>query len=341
MKKAVIITISIAVALTIAALAFVIYLNSNFLPKGRFVPDESTFDNSLNGNDLILMDDKLYYNYNGNDDLLKYGTYEIDKDGSRRVQWNGPSFSGGAPLDYFKLFKGNLLLPDISASGGIYRYNTDTQSKESFSSLKDYRENRYQSFDIIDGKMYLSTKDKLFVSSDGVNTEEIFDLHNVSPDYSVYRISDDYIVYVSSGNHIKQYNYKTKKIVLDKKLFIPDKELELEDIFLIENNIVLEYSNDFGTKIYNFSDNKMLYETGGGYYYLNDVNTCHDCLFVSVDEDGILSIDIKTGKTKKLVNGDNCYIYIFGDKWIYYTKGYDDILYRTTHDGKTTEKIFG
>ncbi len=339
--------LSIALLL-VAALFFQNTLYENmFLPKGSFTVDEKTSDNPLNDNRLLLMNDKLYYNYNAHSSD-KYGTYEIDENGSRRVQYDGYIIKETGPRYNFKVFRNNLILTEVNKTGTLYRYNPDTQSVEKFSVLKDFMKNHIQSFDIIDGKIYLFSKDKIYMSSNGENTEGIFKLNNVwknNYDEKQYCISGDFIAYISTDGYVKKYNYKTRKNVFSEKLKESKENLDNDCIMMCGDNILLKYYSDvnFNCIVYNATDNfKKIYSVRvwHGYDYGYIFNAYNDTLFVSVREDGVYSVDIKTGRTKKLTSGDTKDIYVFGDKWIYCVVGEEENLWRVSQDGKTTEKIF-
>lgn len=319
------------------------------LPKGRVSVDENLIDNASNNHnlsygDLLISNNKLYYNYKG--DNVNYGTYEIDQYGSHRIQWYGVVLKRPW-LESLEAFKGELLLDKITSTGAIHRYSIDNRSEESFTTLKNAKKNKYRTFDIIDGKMYVFSKDKIYLSTDGVNTEEIFETRNVvgnSVDDKILSISGTNIVYASKDGYIKKYNYKTQQTVFNKKIKVPKENRKLENVILCGDDILLVYCFDtFYYEVYNATDDfKMIYSKK--YQIVSNLGSCFNAvgneLFVSAAEDGIYRVDVNTGKTKQIIKGDTREVIIFGDKWIYFIVGEEQALYRAAHDGKTIEKVF-
>lgn len=299
----------------------------------------------------MIFNNKLYYNYLG--DNASYGTYEIDRNGSRRVQWHGVELKNPY-LERFEVFKGNLLIDKITKAGEIFRYNIETGSEESFTKLKGAKENKYLTYDIADGRMYIFSKDKIYVSDDGVNTSVIFDKFGDIEEYysedKLLYIKDNCMTFVSKDERVKKYDFKTKKYVFNKKLKInletEEKENlldHIESVSVADNNIIIVASDEWKTNFYNASDGfKLIYSVNhSGWCYNVYENNIYLYNFGKYED--IYSVDINTGKAKTLIEGGEWSVmgvYILGDKWVYYVLD-DDALYRITKDGKTTEKIFG
>ncbi len=71
---------------------------------------------------------------------------------------------------------------------------------------------------------------------------------------------------------------------------------------------------------------------------VKSVNMYDKSFYYIVDNN--LYVDSVKGNPQKVTDVSADEIYIFGDKWIY-LKDLDGRIYRSTHDGKITEKVFG
>ncbi len=357
---ATVITVMSVIAIIIAVIAIGFAIRCNVVPTGKFTVDEQISDNSYNNanlssGELVMLNDKLYYNFFGGDSEYQYGTYEIDSSGSRRVQWNGPSINN-PHLNSFEPYKGNLLMDEITVTGSIHRFNPDTGSQEGFINLKDAEQNKYRTFVIIDGRMYIFSDEKIFVSDDAVITKLVFDnLEDIAErDEKLLYIKDNYITYVSKDEHIKKYNFKTKKYVLNKKLTLDYGDAEslldyINNVFIVEDKIMLNCGDEEKQIIYNITDNcKVVYSCdykSSGRNPNDYVNVYKNKIYLLNTDNGLDVVDVDTGKVCNVVKSGVEEVYIFGDKWIYYNADYlaysGGTLYRTTMDGRTTEKIFG
>ncbi len=358
---ATVITVICVIALIIVVIVISFAIRCNVVPTGKFTLDEHISDNSYNNTnlssgELVMLNDKLYYNFYGGDSEYQYGTYEIESTGSRRVQWGGPSIK--VPyLDRFEPYKGNLLMDEITVTGSIHRFNPDTGSQEGFINLKDAEQNEYRTFDIIDGRMYIFSDEKIFVSDDAVNTKLVFDnLEDIAErSEKLLYIKDDFLTYVSKDEHIKKYNFKTKKYVLNKKLILDELVIDYGEsgglldyiniLFVAEDKIMLNCGDEEKQIIYNITDNcKVVYSCdykSSGRNPNDYVNVYKNKIFLLNTDDGVDVVDVDTSKMCNVVKSGVEEVYIFGDKWIYYIADKGGTLYRTTMDGKTTEKIFG
>lgn len=346
----------IVIIIAVAVIGFVV--RCNILPSGRCTVDEDLSDNSYNNtnlasDELVLLNNKLYYNFYGGDTDFQYGTYEIDKDGSRRVQYHGYAIKHPG-LDVFEAFKGKLLLDEITTTGSIHIYNPDTQSEQSYATLKNAKKNRYQTYDVINGRMYIFSEDKIFVSDDAENTEVVFDnlddIAKNSLDEKLLYIKGDIIAYVSKDESVKEYNFKTKKYVFNKKLELDYNGVEdlfvyIDNVLIIDDDIIISATDESKQCIYNITEkNKIIYSldySESGRNPNDYINVYKNQIYVLDVNDGLDCVDVGTSKVRKIVKDEVQDVYIFGDKWVYYVLDKGGKLYRTTHDGKITEKIFG
>lgn len=234
----------------------------------------------------------------------------------------------------------------------IYRFNTNTNKVELFSTLKDSKKNKYLNYTVSGDKIYIYSIDKIYVSYDGVNVKTVFnnmkDLYDTDNDiYYDYTISGDSLLYISKDKKLKEYDLKKGKYVFNKKIKNSKTDSDTilySDIFKCGSQIVLVNYLD-NTEIFNASDNfKKIYKND---YAINCFSGYNNYLFIgyslsSYNElKGCLeTLNINTGKSKTITKGNIEDISVFGDKWVYYT---DEKcrLYRITHDGKTKEKVFG
>lgn len=355
-KSGVIVLAVLAGIVVLSIAAFNIF-NYFYWPKGHLKSTESSSNKTISvsnspSDNLTPLNNKLYFNYSKPGDMAKHALVEINSNTSAIKHWGGFRLKGDSDGFYHKIntFKGSIIVNGYGEfDGKLYKYNTDTDKIELYSTLENRDKNKYIDYKIRGNKIYVISLDKIYVTYDGIKVKTVFDkMNDIAED--IYDISNDSLLYVSNNKHIKEYDLIKGKYVFDKK---NTNKMVLESfidysIFKCGSQIILADSsgineNDY-FKIYNVTDNfKMI--------YLDDYSPCcfgycNNLLFMgyswNYDEtEGCLKVlDINTGKSKTISEDNTEDISVFGDKWVYYTDE-DCRLFRITHNGKTKEKVFG
>jgi hypothetical protein len=322
--------------------------------KGSFVNDEKSINNSYNNTyisdgELTLLNDELYFYsyYYGNDFRL----FKINSMYAERID-NFPFVLEGTLLEPLQLYKGDLLIDyGLAFKGTIYKLNTFTNTVEEYSVLNNSEDNHYRYYKAIDDKLYVFSENKIYFSSDGVKTKEIFNgcaniIAKSNYEKMIY-IKDDTMLYITKDGYLKKYNIKQKKEVFSKKLNL--KLLNIVDDLSNVNNIFIYGKKIFIAKgvtsdnnesaIYEVADSyKKIYSYSGD---INSMNIYNNFIYTSSDGNGINVIDTRTNKVKNLANDDSVRgVYILGNKWIYFTDN-NGGLKRVPQKGGKVEKVYG
>ncbi len=366
MKRITKITISILIFISLAlSITVLIFFTSDFFPEGKYIQSGNQIDNGYNNSYLsegavVEIDNKLYFNYDANDSIFRYGLYEISENSCKRIYWQGSDFEAGNSLYMLQKIDDNLLFSNYggygsySASknevfpqfvGDIMNFNPETKGINELYSIDINGAPCVGNYYIIDNKFYIFTNEKIYVSDDGVNVEEIFDgLENVVRKTAYEKlcyISDSILIYVNDSNYLVKYDLLKKKQISAVSLSeISSDSDSYRGIFVCGEDTILTTKQDGCACVYSVDDKvDLIYkkEIAQDYYY---INSCDDKIFISSRFTGLDMLDINTGNVDTLVEEDACDTYILDDKWVYFTDG-ECKLHRVTLDGKTFEKVFG
>ncbi|MCR5636669.1 MAG: hypothetical protein K6F76_05785 [Clostridiales bacterium] len=345
-------------------------LIENEKSKIPFDFDESLVSNSFNnaymsGGDLAAVNGYLCFNYKAHNTdftgLLNYGLYKIGGKGKSRIYWEGPNLWPYECLYTLQVYKDNLLFDEYylygdntytasGFNGNIYHINTDTGSIELFSTIKDAKKNKYEYYRAIDDKIYVFSKDKIYLSTDCENVEVIFDKLSDIKLEDAY-VKDCYIygntlTYITRDGYVQMYDYVDKKILFNELFDLKDINAEyyydIQNIVVCKDKIFFTVCTDNGFEIYNVSDGfkKIYTQLDISDYYCYKFTNCYDkYILVSSETGGIDLINTETEKITNIVKFGTDDVYVVGDKWIYYVD-YKNNLHRVTYDGKIDEKIF-
>lgn len=302
--------------------------------------------------ELACLDGKLYYYFDCNDNLTKNGLFEISENASRIVN-NSNKYDSYRNGMY--CFQGNTVFADFVyrddnmdtfpvSEGIINRVNPDSCSVELFSQLKSDDIDYYDDIIFDVDTLYAFAGNKIYASKDGKSIKPVFDKADdilLDKDYGdrFYSISGGKLVYISGDKHIKEYDFKSRKYMLDKKL---NKNLSDNNnrykAFTTEGKVFLEVVGDLYNLYCVTDDFKLVYSDKD---FWANACYCADNGFYLGSDRGIDYVSADTLKTKHISSQPVDDIYVFGDKWIYYKENEDDTLFRISKDGKTTERVFG
>lgn len=276
-------------------------------PHGHFTMDEKldlahADSNEDHSSPIGFKEGKLYYFYGGpspSGSIQPTGIYEISENGVKYL--DDADYHSG--YDYV-----NNIKPKPMED-----YDDEEEEDEDDKLLKDIKDDFYK----------LPVEDEEGDSS------------------SLYDINDKTVIYLSKDLYIKEVDLKTHKCLFKQKL--KDKVINLKDSSDYEFEkfgdtiLLIDWLSDNYT-IYNVTDNfsKVFSEINTDYhscnYYKGD-------LFIASEASGVYRVNLKTNKVQKLCGNKAVYLYIFGDKWVYFNDR-DDNLYRTAQDGSKTETLF-
>lgn len=360
MKKVIIISI-LGIAIFLSALFF--FLCFNVFPKGSCKISSNYVDNRYNNcclsdGNVIEINNKLYFNYNGNDSIFFYGIYEIGDNNSKRIYWDGPSFSPGNNLYKLQVYNNNLLFSNYTGDTSyevsqneiipqfdenIYSFDLQKHQVNKLYSLKSEDEACEGYYYIINNKIYVFSNDKIYVSDDGISVEELFSGLSSAVNKTAYEklcyISDDTLIYVSNDNNLVKYDLlKNEQIGMLSLSSISNNTDNYGEVFICNGkSIITTYDGDI-ISVYDVSEKpKLIYSKQSTDYY--SINSFEDNVFISSKSIGLDMIDIKTGDTKTLVNTNVNDTYIFDDKWVYYVDS-SGILNRIMQTGEHLEAVF-
>lgn len=346
----------------ISALLFSIFC---FIPSGKYICNEKYSDNNYNNaylseGNLVRIDDKLYYNYDPNDSVFRYGLYEISQDGNKRIYWDGPSFEPGNNLFKMQVHNDYLLASDYDAeitsqsvssngllsqfNGNIYFLDLQNNAIEKLYSLKNDEIKKFKYFYIIDGSIYIFTDKSIYISEDGVNITKVFDKLNDVVNKTAYEklcyISNEKLLYINDDLFLIEYDMKSQKEVSSINLSEISTDIDaFRDVFVCDNKIIVSTYENSSFEAYAIdSDIKQIYKkTHEPYYYINSYN---DKILVSSPSGGLDVLDVRKTDIENLVPSGVCDTYIIDDEWVYYVNS-KGALCRINNKSNESEKVFG
>lgn len=366
MKRVVILPVCIVIViLAISCLAFNYFNVQGSIKEIGDNDYNNKFCNiALNQGSLLRIDDKLYYNYKPKSSYIKYGLYEISKNGNKRLYSPGfAQFPYHAPLFVLQEYNKELLVSpsnfipygiDIQDKypNYIIKLNLNNQSFEISNLLNGVKKDTINNYYAFNDKIYLIGEKAIYIYKDNSvkSLIEIKDVDNLGIDFKYIFFADSGFYYFSkSKKAFCCYDLETKSInkLIEESSFkhkIETVDYILPDFCVINNNLIFYYSSPDCTK----KDNVCLYKANLktkrigflaklplGHYYTNYRG---NTLYVGSETSGIYSIDIYSKKTAKISDKHTKGVFIVDDKFIYFIDD-EAVLYRT--NGKTTEKVFG
>ena len=285
---------------------------------------ENGYNNLLAGGSLSLVDGKLY-SYNLNALSNKEAMIISPKQSTEMLPREKQSFLGFTTMFYQY---DNMIYSFEDNSESLYQY--DFSEKEFVKSNLNINKSVVYYFDN-DLFVYFDSESKLCVRYKG--EEKILDL-NVNRFFPVgkkiYLLTDKgglYIYDVLSPNNNCKYLTELADDVVGGVFTVCDNCIYYDD-----------YNNDKSTnELWRYSlldktKEKIIEEN------IRSVNVYGKSFYYIVDNK--LYVDNIEGDSRKLTDVNAEEVYIFGKKWIY-LKDSQGKIYRTTHDGKTTEIVFG
>lgn len=351
--------------LIIALLIYLVFFNTAYINVVTI--DGKAVDNSYNNaiankmhkhwSNLARIDNKLYYNYSNND-VFKYGTYEISNNFTKRIYWEGISIS---PFFLNLNVIGDEKILLNKGDGKVDYYDIQKSEYTPFIKLENdaiIKNKTYLCVFYINGKQYwysgddpmgVITKYKIYTCDNNklnlyFSTDEIDKCSFAAPNFDgnyIYlaAINDD-----SNSNENYFYKYDVKNDTVVDRVEI-DNNYDNYNIINNDKAYSIIYSDidkehvvvtDINTK-----KQKAIFDTCGSAI----VNGYGDLICMGVysdlDKNGLYVIDNKTDEVKQIYRDQEVFgVYIVDNKWIYFTNA-DDKLYRITPDGKTLEKVFG
>ncbi len=358
MKKIILISISSVLLISVVAIIFF-----NFFPKGKYYQGGNRINNGYNNcylseGNIVEIENKLYFNYNGKDNIFMCGLYEISSNSSKRIYWNGSSFEPGnnkyklQNINDYLLFLNytddktyvvtdNEIVPQFN--GEIFDVDLQTNELNKLYSIKINSNPCYGYYYIIDNKIYIFTNDKIYLSYDGVTVAEIFnglaDVANKTAYEKLCYISDNILLYISNDNYLIKYDLMKKEQICAISLSrISNDPNSYGEIFACnEEAIITTYDGNY-ISVYAVNDEvDLIYKKGSDDYYY--INSDDNKIFISSKSIGLDILDIKTGDIKALIKTNVCDTYIFDDKWVYYVNSNGD-LNRITKTGEISEIVF-
>ncbi|MBR2108605.1 MAG: hypothetical protein IJ932_01470 [Ruminococcus sp.] len=277
-------------------------------PRGHFTMDEKLDLAHADPNPEVydspigFKDEKLYYFYGGpSGSIQPSGIYEISENGVK--YFDDADYHSG--YDYV-----NNIKPKPMED-----YDDEEEDDEDDKLLKDIKDDFY----------------KLPVEDEEENPA------------SLYNLNDKTVIYLSKDLYIKEVDLKTHKCLFKQKL--NDKVINLKDSSDYEFEkygytiLLIDWLSD-NYVIYNVTDNfSKVFSERNTYIDYHSCNYYKGDLFIASETSGVYRVNLKTNKVQKLCGNKAVYLYIFGDKWVYFNDR-DDNLYRTAQDGSKTETLF-
>ena len=355
-KGLIILTVISALIILIASVVLYFCVFNNNYQSINIDLREKSIDNVYNnlsntGASLTKIDDKLYFNFNG--DFLTYGTYEISDTYAKRVYWEGPSIESRYYLDLDNVYDNKLLSYGYQEKYIEY-YNFDNGKNERFIKIDIPTSNDLTDFNpfVVNGNLLASNGSKIYKYSNG-KFELAASKKLCSKEYSSVAFDNDYMYFISykdngeSYDKLCKYNLKTRKIISTIDIS------ELGDIYYYVFADSIAFDDEMFSLIPDEKYDYYLYKFDfekGSYEKLQEMN--EECvlngyahkLFMSVssgERKGIYKFN-NNKKSFELLKDGICPVelYIFGEKWLYFIDD-NHVLNRVTQDGKTTEKVFG
>lgn len=325
---------------------------------------------------LARVGDKLYYN--ASNDFFKYGTYEITTDSTKRIYWEGPSFSGS----YIDLdcASDDKLFDCIVENNLIKYYDFEHKCYQEYLKISESDAENPKELFIVKNQIYCCYFEFCDYTSNFYSTynlyrlverdsELILSVDNLGFDYiSAPQFYDKYIYFIAvqrlsnkENSDIKQFVCKydpDNRKIIDKMLCFEGSEsgggIERfscssavnDKIYGVATDQFDEHSGNYIEYIYSADlknkTSNLIFKSDGS----TIINSYEDKVFICVEngkDKGIYSVDIETDEVTKIFDKDMDIngLYIVDSEYLYFTDYAYFNLYRITQDGKTFEKVFG
>ena len=285
---------------------------------------ENGYNNFLAGGSLCLVNGKLYsYNLNA---LTNNKAMIITPEHSVEMLSRKNKAFGGFITRFYQ--HNNTIYSFRDNSESLYQYSFNekkfVKSKLKIKKCLEY----YLDNDLF---VYYIDSDKLCVVYKG--KEETLDL-NV---YRFFTIGKTIYLLTDEGS---LYTYDLLSPNNNCKYLTELADDAVGDVFTVCDNYIyyVNYNNDKNTNelwrysLINKTKKRIVDEN------VKSVNVYGKSFYYIVNNS--LYVDSVKGNPRKVTDVSADEVYIFGEKWIY-LKDLDGRIYRTTHNGKTTEKVFG
>ena len=345
--------IIILIATSIVLLAIIIIACISIISYVKVVPYnkinvsgdmvDNDYNNLISGGDLVRIDDNLYFNYKNNG--LKYGLFQINKNGSNRIFWHGSKW----PADQYLLSPIRIMDDKIlsSSSECVQAYSFQAQDFEK-SDIVKYAPNFSINFQKNGNKVF-------YMAYDGNSTTGSIWLYNdktckklIDGDVLSFYVRDDEIFflelqdqYAGSKKILKKYDIGTG---LKESIMV----FEYDQIFsfIIENSFIVFEAFDYGNKnehgVYKINMENKYLNTEKVFVYnddINSINVYNNHVYISTNK-GVKRFNLSTNEELTLCKNFAQACYIVDNKWVYFVDK-SSVLYRVTQDGTITEKVFG
>ena len=210
--------ITIALIFCFFAVAGVVYFSLTSVPQHNVKIENESDNNSYMNTcanvmcNLARVGDKLYYN--AANDFLKYGTYEITSDYTKRIYWKGPAITSEC-LDLNRVSSENIFSPYIH-NDIVQYYDLNQKHYEEYLKLPDTNSDNasLEELFVVGDELYFSYSelysgnvigDTMVVygfynlyRQDENDTKLILSVDNLDFDYiSDLRFYDEYIYFVA------------------------------------------------------------------------------------------------------------------------------------------------
>lgn len=363
-KKRYKVLICISAIVVLSLLVVFLLITSKFNKK--FYNEESTVDNNYNNSvlsngDVVMLNNNLYFNYNGYDSIFFFGLYQINQNGSSRVYWSGPSFSPGNDLCNLKCFNSTLLdgvIDDVyliknentlssEIKNNIYSFDVSDNSFKLFSTIKS--NSTVNGYEVVKNKFYFFTDTDICISDDGINIKSVFnnvkDIKkiNIMSEESCY-INENSIFYISQDGCLKNYDTYLQKYIWSKSL--NSLSVSLDDVYKVFANdeyVFIVTSNGDSLEIYKTpcdSLNVAFEKFYSKKIETPNINSYGNKIFISSDATGLDVIDTSDNSSRNILNSGVRDTYVFDEKYLYYID-MSGALNRIRLSDEKTEKIFG
>ncbi len=328
MKKQIIIIVSIALVTVIAVLGvagfFIFSTNRKPMAKISTTTEVRYGADTSSGSSLVQIGAKLYYSVPATESGLKYGIYEINNQGIRRIWWDGIKFDAeDAPVyDSLVVYGENLGIVDRE-TGRISVF--DTEAGEFV-----HKDNVYSSY-VSEGH----SLDKTVQSGDVVGYTTLF-----GKTYFVTSLEGNLRLNVKTDDADSKilYRYETRESLVCRSVYSGGACIYVE-IDTSDGVVCLQYDTGKGkTKILSAEEytGKPVYTEEGTYGVC--VNNPEE--YEEGDESvGIFVTNSETGERQRVYSESVREWYILDNKWIYFSLR-DYSLYRVDYKGETLEQVF-
>ncbi len=328
MKKQIIIIVSIALATLIAVLGvvgfFVFGTNRKSMAKISASTEIRYGADTSSGSSLVQVGARLYYSVPATESATKYGIYEINNQGIRRVWWDGIKFNAeNAPVYDNLVVYGEYLASVDRESGQISVFDSE---KGNFVT----KENTYSSYVTTGNDL-----DKAIFSEESAGHTSLF-----NKTYFVTSQEGKLKLNVKSADNkvTTLYRYETRDPLTCTSVYSSGACVYAE-IDTVRGVECMQYNTESGkTKILSSDEymGKPMYTEDGTY----GVYVYNPDIYEEDDESvGIFVTNIETGERKRVYTGSVRDWYILDNMWIYFSLE-DYSLYRVDYKGETLEQVF-